>query len=82
MQILELCLTGQGRVHRAQQPVEVEVIIGLAPLRELGLHGVACLRPVGAYFSERQVALGELRAAAVDAVEYVDHHIQRFARHP
>ena len=31
VQELELRLAGQDRVHRAQQPVEVEVVIGLAP---------------------------------------------------
>ena len=80
VQVLELRLAGQHRVHRAQQPVEVEVVVGLGPFLELGLHGVARLGPVGADLGQRQVALGELGAAAVDPVEDVHHHVERLVR--
>ena len=77
VQELELRLAGQHGVHRAQQPVEVEVVVGLGPLLELGLHRVAGLGPVGADLGQGQVALGELGAAAVHPVEDVDHHVER-----
>ena len=77
MQILELGLAGQHGVHRPQQPVEIEVVAGLCPLLELGLHRVARLRPVGADLGQRQIALRELGAAAVHPVEDVHDDIER-----
>ena len=47
------------------------------PLRKLRLHRVAPIRPVGADLGERQIALGKLRAAAVDPIEDVDDNVER-----
>ena len=77
VQMLELGLARQDRVHGAQQPVEVEVEADLRPLLELGLHGLAAFGPLRADLRQRQVALGELGAAAVDAVEDIHHHVER-----
>ena len=77
VQELELGLTGEHRVYGPQQPVEIEVVVGLGPLLELGLHGVAGFGPVGADLGQRQIALGQLGAAAVHAVEDVHHDVER-----
>lgn len=53
------------------------MVVGLGPLLEFGLHGVARCGPVSANFGQRQVALGQLRAAAVHLVEDVHYHIKR-----
>ena len=80
MQVLEPRLPGQHRVHRAQQPVEREVVAGVVPLLEPDLHRVAPFRPLGADLGEGKVALGELGATAVHPVEDVDHHVERLVR--
>jgi hypothetical protein len=77
VQVEELGLAGEHRVHRTQQPVEVEAVAVIAPFLELDLHRITTLRPVGADLGEGQVAFGELGAAAVDAVEDVHHHVER-----
>ena len=78
VQIAELGFAGENGVHRTQQPIEVELIPGAGPFLQLGLHGVAGFRPFGADFRERQVALRQLGAAAVHAVEDVDHDVEGF----
>ena len=80
MQVLELRLTGQHRVHRAQQPVEREVVAGVVPLRQPDLHRIAPFRPLGADLGEGKVALGELGATAVHPVEDVHDHVERLVR--
>ena len=80
VQKLELRFARQRRVHRAQQPIEIEVVIGLGPLLELGLHGVARLRPIGANLGQGEIALRELGAAAVHPVEDVHDNIERLVR--
>ena len=72
----ELGLAGEHRVHRAQEPVEVEVVARPAPALEAALHLAARLGPLGTNLGERQVALAELRAAAVHLIEDVHHDVE------
>ena len=76
MQKAELCLAGEHCIHRAQQPVEVEVIAARCPCLEFLLHRVTGFRPVGANLCESQIALGELSTATVDTVEDIHHHVE------
>jgi len=62
-------------VHAPQQPVERERVAGPSPLGEEALHLVASLRPLGTDAREREVTLGKLGAAAVDAIEDVHDHV-------
>ena len=79
-QVLELRLPGQHGVHRAQQPVEREVVAGGVPLLEPDLHRIAPFRPLRADLREGKVALGELGATAVHPFEGVDYHVERLVR--
>ena len=78
VEVAEFGLAGEHGVHRTQQPIEVELIPGGGPFLQLGLHGVAGFRPLGADFRERQVAFRQLGAAAIHAVEDVDHDVEGF----
>jgi len=48
---------------------------GIAPLRKALFHFIARFRPPGAYLGKGEIALGELGAAAIDAVEDIDNDI-------
>ena len=62
-----------GRI--AQQPVQGEGKSFLLPPVQVSAHGGAGLRPVSALLGQRKISLGQLRAAGVDPVEDVDHHV-------
>src|SRR5690606_17511639 len=64
-------------VDHAQEPFQLEVEAGPAPLEESLLHLFTSLRPTGADFGQGQVALRQLRSAAVDLVENIHDHVQR-----
>lgn len=53
VEVLELRLAGQHGVNGPEEPVEVEREAVALLLRELRLHDVACLGPVGADLRER-----------------------------
>lgn len=75
VEVGEARLADHDRVHVAEQPVEVEVVAALAPARQDRLHRLSPVGPRAADLGEREVALRQLRATAVDPVEDVDHHL-------
>ena len=76
VQVAEPSFAGQGRIHRPQQPVEVEMVTRLGPFLQFGLHGIAGVGPFGADLGQRKITLGEFRTAAVHAVEDVDNNVE------
>ncbi len=80
MEILKFGFAGERRVHRAQQPVEVEMVSSARPLPQFGLHRVARLGPVSANLSQRQITLRKLCAATIHPIENIHDDIQGLVR--
>ena len=64
-------------VDAAQQPLQSEIEAGLSPLLQPHLHRFAGVWPLGTILARARSPLGELHAAAIDAIEDVHHDIDR-----
>jgi hypothetical protein len=79
VQEAELRFSGENRVDRAQEPIEIEMIAALGPLLERFLHLGARIRPLCADLRQSEVAFREFCPPAIHLVEDVHNDVQRLA---
>src|SRR5262249_18135512 len=73
----EQSLARQYCIYASEQQFLPEREFCASPFGEALLHFAARLGPTSADLGEREIAFGQLGAAAVDPVENVDHHVER-----